>query len=344
MEEKITVLIPTYNRPKYLRKVLESLACQTVDNFYIVISDNASDYQIEDMLIGLPNSFKERCTIYRRKVNVGADINIMGLFEFCNTKWAWTLSDDEYLFEDSIEKIYYYIEKAGEFGCLNFTITSGMKYEEAILKISSIDEFIDLYYPEKRTVNLWHGDLIFLSNKVFDVSKIKHYLQYSYKYIYTRVSTIVLFIKMLEGNVPFINIDSKIVDYNADSKRSWSIYEVILASRTLQDVPMNLSRKKYKKLLKCLTFNISDVYYYYFVEGTENRNIRNFFDQIYHGVYKYSLSFGQKCCLKMIAFLTKSDSGYMLVKKIFISKHKGMIFKCMQVVKGIIKMQIKKVE
>ena len=50
MEKKITVLIPTYNRKESLSRTLRDLESQTRKDFYVVISDNASDYDVKELL------------------------------------------------------------------------------------------------------------------------------------------------------------------------------------------------------------------------------------------------------------------------------------------------------
>ena len=318
LEEKITVLIPTYNRKQQLKHVLTSLEKQTNANFNIVISDNASDYDVNEILKELPFAFKKKCRIFRRKVNVGADFNIVDSFSLCDTKWAWTLSDDDYVLENAIDKIYDYINKIKYFGCINFTLASNMPIEEKKSHfIESIEDFIEFYLPSYERQSEWYGDLIFISNKVYDVELVRPYLQFAYKYIYTRVVTAPLYLKLLENGVPYVIIKDQIVKYNANNNRSWKIYEVVLASRTLLDVKFSVTHKEYKKILKCITFNIRYVYYLYFVECPEKENVPYFFEQIYHGIYKYFLSISEKIILKIISIITKKNAGYYLCKRLF---------------------------
>ena len=312
----LTILIPTYNRKDTLTQLLHALAKQTNQSFGVIISDNASDYDVYSILNGLPENFKEKVKIYKRKINCYADVNIIDLFNLCQTEYAWTLSDDEYLHADAVDKIYKYIDVMPEIGVFNFTLDNKrlQKGEKKVIK--DIDEFVNWYYDKHKHRNLQHSDLIFLSNKVFNMKLGSPYITWAYRYIYTRVSTEVIFLKMLEDCIPYCIVKDDIVEYNSDNPRSWRIYEVILASRTLSDIPLKPGKYNLKKLYCSLTFPINYVYYLYFCESPEKENINSFFDQIYHGIYKYFLSFSDKLILKIISIVTKKDIGYKLVKKV----------------------------
>lgn len=319
----LTVMIPTYNRADCLKKVLVSLMNQTVDNFKIFISDNASDYDVNILLSELPDSFSKRCNIFKRKINCYADVNIFDLFTFCETKYMWTLSDDEYVHNDAVEKIYNYISKYPKVGVFNFTLSENIGTGGLPKVIKSIEEFIDFYYNKSKNNNKWHGDLIFLSNKVFNMHLVSDYVTWGYRYIYTRIATEVIFVKMLENEVPYCVVQDRIVDYNSDNQRSWKIYEVILGSRTLIDLPLEKINYDIRKLYSILIFDIRYVYYLYFLESPGDKNVPLFFDQIYHGIYKYCLNINQKCILKVISIITKNELGYRFCKWIYSKLYKA---------------------
>lgn len=320
MEKKITVLIPTYNRKESLSRTLRDLESQTRKDFYVVISDNASDYDVKELLNQYNESFRENCRIYRRKRNVGANTNILGIFGFCDTRYAWTLSDDDYISRDAIEKIYKTIEKVGKFGCIDFTISNfkGMK------RINNIEEFVDFYYQKALQGANWFNDLIYLSNKVYDMEIVDKYIIYGVKYNYSGIASVIIYAKMLEAGVPFIIDKEDIVQYNADTERSWRVCEIVLGSRTLKDVPFDCDVKMVNRLLYCISFNINAIYYLYFVESENIHNERGFFDQLYHGLYKYILPAKQKRRLWIIKNMTQCDIGYRIIRRLFISRYNGM--------------------
>lgn len=317
MEKILTIMIPTYNRRNQLERALGMLEKQTNQFFKVLIVDNASDYDVNQVLVSREKEFRDKCKTVVRNVNAGADFNIIDGICCCDTKWIWTLADDDIVLEDAVEKIYKYINQVKNFGCLNFALPVNMGIPvEGIKIIDSVDGFVDFYVDSYKRQSDWYGDLIFLSNKVYDLEWVRPFLQYAYKYIYTRVSTIAIYLKMLEQNVAYVLINSKVVDYDKESTRSWKIYEVVLASRTLRDIEFKISKEKYKDLLRCITFNIRYVYYLYFIESKDGKNIPYFFDQVYNGIYKYYLPFIPRVILKIIAMITRKDIGYKFIKSI----------------------------
>ena len=55
----ISICIPTYNRPEYLKNCLNSLAKQTDKNFEVCVSDNHSNSNIRKIV----KSFKKNLTL-----------------------------------------------------------------------------------------------------------------------------------------------------------------------------------------------------------------------------------------------------------------------------------------
>lgn len=321
-EKMLTITIPTFNRKRALEKTLMSLEKQTNQFFRIIVVNNNSDYCIEDVFRNLSSDFQNRIELINRVVNVGQDINIMECFAFCKTKWLWTLSDDDELFDDAVDKIYRYIERMGEFGVASFTLAEDMPIEVgSIHAIKSIKEFNDLYDLALDEQSKWHGDLIFLSNKVFNMDIVEDYLLVTYKYIYTCISTVVLIGKLLEKEKTYIIVRDSIVKYGESEKKSWKMEYVVLGSRTLMDVPFEIPQKLHRNFLRNIVFDIWTVLYEDF--SHEERIVsRVFYDEIYHGIYKYVLKGKRKLLLKVISKLNKSDCGRRIIKAFLSTKFK----------------------
>lgn len=92
---KVTVSIPTYNRPKELYECLTSLSQQTLDKrlFCIHISDNASEVNIKPVI----ELFKDLHIIYtRQKSNMGYMNNFAYVVSSCATPYCHVLCDDDW--------------------------------------------------------------------------------------------------------------------------------------------------------------------------------------------------------------------------------------------------------
>src|SRR5438093_434199 len=91
---RVTVGMPVYNGGEALRRVLESIAGQTYKNFNLVISDNASTDETENICRELSNSDK-RVIYIRQPKNIGAEANFDFVLAKADTEYfMWAAADD----------------------------------------------------------------------------------------------------------------------------------------------------------------------------------------------------------------------------------------------------------
>ena len=67
--EKISVIIPTYNRAKELKRSVESVLAQTYDNFELIIVDDGSKDNTQEVIASIPD---ERIRYIKLEQNRGA--------------------------------------------------------------------------------------------------------------------------------------------------------------------------------------------------------------------------------------------------------------------------------
>jgi glycosyltransferase involved in cell wall biosynthesis len=119
MKNKISVLLPAYNRPEYLKEAIFSVLGQTFTDFELIISDDHSPTD----LTGTVKSFKdERIKFYRQKKNLGFIKN----WNFCISKssgeYITIMGDDDVLLPNFLEETVKVLNKNPEisFVCCNF--------------------------------------------------------------------------------------------------------------------------------------------------------------------------------------------------------------------------------
>lgn len=97
------IALITYNRAKYLRYMLQSLAMQSCKDFALTIYDNASTDETPSVV----KSFLDKLNInyVRRSQNVGAPKNYLDAFESATTDFVTILFDDDMLMPSYVEKI-----------------------------------------------------------------------------------------------------------------------------------------------------------------------------------------------------------------------------------------------
>ncbi|MGI9860908.1 glycosyltransferase family 2 protein [Moorella naiadis] len=98
----VTIAIPTFNRAHYIAETVESALNQTYENIEIIISDNCSTDNTEEIV----KQFKEgKIRYYRQNTNIG----MVGNWNFCLQQatgdFFLLLSDDDLLEKEAIERL-----------------------------------------------------------------------------------------------------------------------------------------------------------------------------------------------------------------------------------------------
>lgn len=110
MAIKLSFCIPTYNRGAYLGRLIESIASQWTDEVEIVISDNASTDNTEEVIREYQRKYP-RIIYEKAEMNMGADKNYLRAIELANGDYCWLFGSDDYLAEGAIERLLYEIEE-----------------------------------------------------------------------------------------------------------------------------------------------------------------------------------------------------------------------------------------
>lgn len=90
----VTTIIPTYRRPKLLRRSIRSVLNQTYPHFNVCVYDNASD----DATASVVEDFQKedsRVKYYAHKENIGATENFIYGMEHVETPFFTLLSDGD---------------------------------------------------------------------------------------------------------------------------------------------------------------------------------------------------------------------------------------------------------
>jgi glycosyltransferase involved in cell wall biosynthesis len=102
-EPKLTVLIPTFNRPKLLERAINSVTSQTYENIIIRVFDNGSDDETSSLMHSMCKT-DQRIEYLRHKENIGAIGNFKILIDSVKTQYYLVISDDDCLMPMHIER------------------------------------------------------------------------------------------------------------------------------------------------------------------------------------------------------------------------------------------------
>ena len=109
---KVSVIVPVYNTEKYLRKCIESLVNQTLNDVEIVMindgSKDSSESIIKEYIEKYPDKF-----VYRSQENSGQAVARNLALELCNGEYIGFLDSDDFVKTDMFARMY---QKAVETG------------------------------------------------------------------------------------------------------------------------------------------------------------------------------------------------------------------------------------
>ena len=123
-EPLVSVIIPTYNRPSYLKEAIKSAVGQTFRNIEILVSDNCSLENPQAIVESFQDS---RIRFWRNETNIGMFANAMNTFKKARGKYVASLNDDDVWNEDFLEKLVPQLEANPDLAlafCDHYTIDS----------------------------------------------------------------------------------------------------------------------------------------------------------------------------------------------------------------------------
>ena len=101
---KLSICIPTFNRPRHLNNCLNSIYNNLANklSYDVCISDNNSSEETERVV----NNYKDKMNITYKKnsKNVGVANNIILCTNLSKSEYCWVIGDDDLLFNYSIEE------------------------------------------------------------------------------------------------------------------------------------------------------------------------------------------------------------------------------------------------
>lgn len=104
-EIQLGICIPTFNRDKYLEKLLDSLLPQCEESdVYVYISDNSSEDETEQIVKNYQKIY-ENIIYNKNEKNIGFYKNLINVLKMAKTQYVWMMDDDDIIREGSIKSI-----------------------------------------------------------------------------------------------------------------------------------------------------------------------------------------------------------------------------------------------
>ena len=111
---KLSICIPTYNRPQHLENCLESILISQKNSkkksiFEVCISDNGSKHNIAKIV--RKYSKKLNIKFHRFNKNLGITQNFLKVVDMAEGEFVWTIGNDDLLLPHSLKKIFFLLKK-----------------------------------------------------------------------------------------------------------------------------------------------------------------------------------------------------------------------------------------
>src|SRR5277367_386882 len=88
----VSICTPTYNRPEFLRRTIESCLAQTYQHFEIIVTDNSTDDASARMVAKIQDP---RIRYYSNNGNIGSLENYKKAVSMAQGKYVQILADDD---------------------------------------------------------------------------------------------------------------------------------------------------------------------------------------------------------------------------------------------------------
>ncbi|MFM4717145.1 glycosyltransferase family 2 protein [Aeromonas veronii] len=241
--QNITVAIPTYNRLDKLKKQIERLLPQLSKDDVVIIIDNASSsYSLDELKCFQKD---KRILVHRNKNNIGANANILKCFETVDTEWMWLLSDDDIIFDNSLDIIKGEI-KRNDVDFINFSseLLSSPR-RDTICR--TLNEYLDV-------INSGISNHLLMSNNIYRISSFLPYLSFSYWGVYVNAPHLVpVFVALQNGSKILLSSQSIVHWEHNSSDDSWqfaNLYNLLYLPDVISDC--KLRKKAIRLIIKSL--------------------------------------------------------------------------------------------
>ena len=133
----VSVIIPTYNRPEYLKQAIASAVNQTYENIEIIVCDNCSPENPQAIVESFGDT---RIRFWRQPQNLGMIANQMYGFKMAQGKYVASLHDDDMWNQDFLAKLVPPLEANSDLilaFCDQYIIDADSKIKNASTEVNT---------------------------------------------------------------------------------------------------------------------------------------------------------------------------------------------------------------
>jgi hypothetical protein len=182
--KRLTISIPTFERPQLLRQLLSSIYCEfeNLEESYkelvsIFVSDNSRNNEnlyINSEIIQEFQVRKISVTYSVNRYNVGGNMNVLKCLEFPSDGWVWIIGDDDILIQGALKKVLELVNTYSEFSSINFCSTQNFDCPPS--KIEEFADYITCHNVSHFLENVYFNNACFLPCNLYNT---RYYNQFS---------------------------------------------------------------------------------------------------------------------------------------------------------------------
>ena len=168
---KISIIVPVYNVENYLKKCLDSLINQTIEDIEIIcINDGSTDTSFEILQNYVQKD--NRIKVLLNQTNIGASAARNKGIEFAQGEYIGFCDSDDWVDLDFYEKLYTTAkENNADIAVTNIIKVKKNKFKKFFTIKKS--EFSEEYYKKLKICNA--PDYSYTCNKIYKTSELKKY-------------------------------------------------------------------------------------------------------------------------------------------------------------------------
>lgn len=167
---QITLLVPTFNRPKLLERAIASILEQSWTDFIIRVHDNGSDQETDNLMRRLLAE-DDRIEYFRHQENIGLLRNFNSLIQSVDTPFYALISDDDLLLPGHVESgIKALTENPQAFFYSSATLTADLT--KGVLELRNQDWTDGVYQPSSDVTRSVIGEHFTSTGTIFRRSLI----------------------------------------------------------------------------------------------------------------------------------------------------------------------------
>ena len=103
---KVSVIVPVYNTEKYLRRCLDSLVNQTIEDIEIIVINDCSPDNSKEILKEYEKKYKDKIKVFHNKTNKGIGYNRNYGIKKATGEYIGFVDSDDWVNETMYDKLY----------------------------------------------------------------------------------------------------------------------------------------------------------------------------------------------------------------------------------------------